>query len=131
MLVFKETALFEAIYDVAKEIYPEIKDVRTLVSFSNCKEGVQLLEGTEEDKGTYKIAVNVSELNDQHSNSLLFITGLSMLVYKLKAGEYMHPIIHNEPETVSEYYEIAKSISDKFHETYGASNETEFEYIIE
>ena len=89
MLVFENIAMFEAIYDSVKKIYPELVNTIIVVDYAESKAGVQLLEGIDDDAGKYKIAISPSE--DQKVLASFFMGGLAMLVYKLKNNHYVHP----------------------------------------
>ena len=90
MLMFENVAMFEVIYDSVKNVYPELKDTIIVVGFMEDNKGVMLLEGTEEDAGKYKIAMTPND--DVRLTVTFFISGLSMLVYKLRYGEYIQSI---------------------------------------
>ena len=112
MLIFEDTLLFQNIYDVTKHLYPESIYPIITVEFGNCKENVQLLEGYDEDKGKYKIVVNPQE--DKDILASLFISGMAMLVYHLKSGGYVHPIIRPHEASVSTYKTYFEEISKTF-----------------
>lgn len=110
MLVFAHKELIEKIYGIAETLYPELKDEIIVMDYTNYNYGVHLLIGTEEDEGKYKIAINPSD--DELIIASLFISGLSMLVYKLKYNKDVHPIYDEVNDT--EYKNIYSSISTHF-----------------
>ena len=122
MLVFEHIAMFEAIYDVTKKLYPEIMDVTVTVGYAPCRENVQLLEGYDEDKGKYKIVINPQE--DKIIVGSLFVSGMAMLVYHLKSGGYVHPITRPHEASVSTYKTYFQSIADAF------ANASDYEEVI-
>lgn len=109
MLVFENVEMFKAIYDSAKTIYPELQGETIVVGYANINAGVQLLEGTNEDEGKYKIVMVPDD--DMKIMASFFIGGLSMLVYKLKSNTYTHPIVN--PDN-AEYKEIFDNIVTAF-----------------
>lgn len=90
MLVFDNVAMFEAIYDSVKKIYPILVDTIIVVDYAESKAGVMLLEGTDEDAGKYKIAISPSD--DKKVLASFFMGGLAMLIYKLTHQKYIHPL---------------------------------------
>lgn len=112
MLIFENIALFESIYDVTKNLYPEIADTIVTVGYANCKENVQILKGYDEDKGKYKIVVSPQE--DKAIMASLFVSGMAMLVYHIKSGGYVHPITRPYEASVSTYKTYFKTIADAF-----------------
>lgn len=113
MLIFDNVAMFEAIYDVAKKLYPVLVDTIITVGYAETNAGVLLLEGFDEDAGKYKIAVSPSD--DTKVLASFFIGGLSMLVHKLTTDKYVHPI-STDPEFKPDekYQQIFESIVKGF-----------------
>ena len=110
MLIFEKIPMFKAIYDCAKKIYPELEEANIVVDFTTTTDGVQLLEGTEEDAGKFKIAVNNSD--DIQIVGSFFMAGLTMLVYYLRTGDHVHPITDEYKARHSEYSNIADAIAN-------------------
>jgi hypothetical protein len=119
MLVLENVAMFEAIYDATKKIYPIISDTIIVVGYADIRAGVQLLEGTEDDTGKYKIAVAPSD--DNQILASFFMGGLAMLIYKLKYDKYVHPVSQDtEFKPDDNYKEILDNIIKAFeHVPYG------------
>lgn len=111
MLVFENITMFEAIYDSAQTVYPEIKDLIIVVGFTESENGVMLLEGQNEDIGKFKILIN-SDNDDQKLTATYFMAGLSMVVYKLKYNDFVQPTIDN-----LNYKEIMDNIVASFMDT--------------
>lgn len=119
MLIFENVALFEAIYDAAKPHFPELQNAMVVVGYTDSKSGVLLLEGTEEDAGKYKIAINPSG-DDEKITATFFMAGLAMLVYRLKYDTYVHPLAGEEFAINDDYKAILNTISKAFeHVPYG------------
>lgn len=114
MLIFEKIPMFKSIYDCAKQIYPELVDAQIVVDYVDTTVGVQLLEGTDEDAGKYKIIVD-NHGDDMTIIATFFIAGLAMLVYRLKTGEYVHPIIDEQKALTSEYSEIVKKLTNAYN----------------
>lgn len=91
MLIFENVSVFEAIYDVAKRIYPELKDTVIVVGHTSSDSGVLLLEGKDDDAGKFKIVVNTENDNEQ-TVATYFMGGLAMLIHKLKYNNYATPM---------------------------------------
>lgn len=124
MLVFEDIAMFESIYDITKELYPEIEDIVVTVGYGVCKENVQLLEGYDEDKGKYKIVIHPQE--DKVIKGSLFVSGMAMLVYHIKSGGYVHPITRPHEASVSTYKTYFQAIASAFKD---APDKEEITYI--
>lgn len=119
MLIFENVAMFEAIYDAAKKCYPELRETMIVVGYTDSSSGVLLLEGTEEDAGKYKIAINSSG-DDDKITATFFMAGLAMLVYRLKYDNYVHPLAGDEFAINDEYKEILSTLTKAFeHVPYG------------
>lgn len=119
MLIFENIAMFETIYDSAKKCYPELRETMIVVGYTDSSSGVLLLEGTEEDTGKYKIAINASG-DDDKTTATFFMAGLAMVVYRLKYDSYVHPLAEGEFAINDEYKEILSTLIKVFeHVPYG------------
>lgn len=118
MLILENVAMFEAIYDAAKKHYPELQETMVVVGHTSSNSGVLLLEGTDEDAGKFKIAVN-TENDDENITATFFMAGVAMLVYKLRFQAYVHPI-SEKFEINDDYKLIMDTIAKEFeHVPYG------------
>ncbi len=94
---------------VATELYPELGTVKEIsFEYTNAKEGVQLLEGFDEDEGKYKICFN--ESTDGTVIMSFFAAGFAMLVFHLQTGQYIHPVLRRAEAEVSPYKTIYENI---------------------
>lgn len=116
MLIFENVALIEAMYDSAKKAYPQLQDTTIFVGYGETNVGVSVLEGTDEDAGKYKIVVSPSD--NERLAAAYFISGLSILIYKLTHGEegYVHPIDDNTLQVNEDYQVIFKNMANAFNE---------------
>lgn len=119
MLIFENIAMFETIYDSAKKCYPELRETMIVVGYTDSSSGVLLLEGTEEDTGKYKIAINASG-DDDKTTATFFMAGLAMVVYRLKYDSYVHPLAEGEFAINDKYKEVLSTLIKAFeHVPYG------------
>lgn len=78
--------IFQALYDRAEELNPEIKNVPILYN-TNSEKGVEIGKGTQEDEGTYRISCEKNDSNPDYTISS-FALGLALVIYDVKYGEY-------------------------------------------
>ena len=85
MLIFNNVMLFQTIYDCAKKTYPFIEEVEIYINYEFDKFGVKLRECVDEGKRKFQISITVSD--NEPLNATCFVSGLTMVIYKLKYGD--------------------------------------------
>lgn len=116
MLLFEHLGAFQAAYECAKKLYPEIETIPIIVQPDEKISRVAVLEGTDEDKGKYKILIRVT--SEKGMNAYSFSVGLAQIIFRVKYGNFVLDSMSdgNPNKVANDYNDIIDSITKRLND---------------